>query len=100
MRTIQVLELSGPDGVAVRDVPEPPGGDRVVVGVRAVGVSFPDLLRSQGLYQERSQPPYVLGSEFAGVVENAPEGSGWAPGDRVFGSGSGVGAEKIEVAGE
>lgn len=100
MRAIQVLELSGPDGVAVTDVPEPPRGDRVLVGVRAVGVSFPDLLRSQGLYQDRSEPPYVLGSEFAGVVESAPDGSGWAPGDRVFGSATGVGAERIEVAAE
>jgi NADPH2:quinone reductase len=99
MRAIQVLELSGPDGVSVADVPEPAGDRHVVVRVSAVGISFPDLLRSQGLYQDRSVPPYVLGSEFAGIVESAPEGGGWAAGDRVFGTASGAGADMIEVAG-
>jgi NADPH2:quinone reductase len=47
----------------VADVPEPATGPgAAVVEVHSVGVSYPDLLRSQGRYQERSEPPYVLGS--------------------------------------
>ncbi len=94
MRALQVNELSGPDGITVVDVPEPePGGNGVVVDVRAAGVSFPDLLQSRGLYQVRPEPPFVPGLELAGVVRSAPQSSGFAPGDRVCGMGSGVLAE-------
>jgi len=86
VRALQVVELSGPDGVRVVDVPEPDDASGVLVEVRAVGVSFPDLLRSQGLYQERVTPPYTLGAELSGVVVHAPEGSGFQPGDRVAGA--------------
>ncbi|MGC4109783.1 MAG: NADPH:quinone oxidoreductase family protein [Nocardioides sp.] len=69
MRAVQVVELSGPDGVQVREVPEPePGPGEVLVEVHAVGVSFPDLLLSQGLYQLRPEPPFTLGIDLAGTV--------------------------------
>ena len=55
MRALTVTELSGPSGVRVGDAPEPQVADRVLVEVRAVGISFPDLLRSQGLYQVRDE---------------------------------------------
>ncbi|MEM9564606.1 MAG: NADPH:quinone oxidoreductase family protein [Actinomycetota bacterium] len=94
MRALQVNELSGPDGITVVDVPEPDGGGGgVVVEVRAAGVSFPDLLQTRGLYQVRPEPPFVPGLELAGIVRSAPDGSGFAPGDRVCGMGSGVLAE-------
>ncbi|HEY0903530.1 MAG TPA: NADPH:quinone oxidoreductase family protein [Marmoricola sp.] len=87
MRAVQVTRLDGPAAVEVRDVPEPtpdgPFGPQVVVDVRAVGVSFPDLLLSKGEYQLKPEPPFTLGVDFAGVVRSAPEGSGFATGDRV-----------------
>ncbi|RYU10289.1 NADPH:quinone oxidoreductase family protein [Nocardioides iriomotensis] len=84
MRAIQVTRLDGPDGVAVVDVPEPtPRESDVVVDVKAVGVSFPDLLLSRGEYQLRPDVPFTLGVDFAGVVRSAPDGSGYAAGDRV-----------------
>jgi NADPH:quinone reductase-like Zn-dependent oxidoreductase len=67
MRTLQVTELSGPEGLRV-DVPEPDDDQGIVIDVRAVGVSFPDLLRSQGLCQEQSTPPYTLGGEATGTA--------------------------------
>ena len=94
MRALQVTELSGPDGVRVAEVPEPTDdGDGVLLDVRAVGLSFPDLLRSQGLYQERVTPPYTLGSEVAGVVSRAQASTGFRPGDRVAGTVAGAAAE-------
>ncbi len=94
MRALQVNELTGPDGVAVVDGPEPTGGDgSVVVEVRAAGVSFPDLLQTRGLYQVRPDPPFVPGLELAGVIRSAPDGSGFQPGDRVCGMGQGALAE-------
>jgi NADPH2:quinone reductase len=74
MRAVQVIELTGPDGVRVVDVPEPrPGPDEVLVEVRAVGVSFPDLLLSQGLYQLKPEPPFTLGVDVAGTVVGSGE---------------------------
>jgi NADPH2:quinone reductase len=84
MRSLQVSSLVGPRGVEVAEVPEPtPGEGDVVVEVKAVGVSFPDLLLSRGEYQMKPEPPFQLGVDFAGVVRTAPDGSGYAAGDRV-----------------
>jgi NADPH2:quinone reductase len=46
-------------------------------------VAFPDLLQSRGEYQIATPPPFVSGGEIAGVVREAPAGSGFAAGDRV-----------------
>ncbi len=84
MRALQIQALTGPDGVAVADVPEPvDDGSKVIIDTVTVGVSFPDLLQSKGLYQYRPDPPFIPGIEFAGVVRSAPEGSGFSSGDRV-----------------
>jgi NADPH2:quinone reductase len=87
MRAVQVTSLGGPSAVELRDVPEPtaegPFGPQVLVDVHAVGVSFPDLLLSKGEYQLKPDLPFTLGVDFAGTVRSAPEGSGFAPGDRV-----------------
>jgi NADPH:quinone reductase len=84
VRAVRVVRLDGPSAVRVDEVPEPEAGpDQVVVDVRAVGVNFPDVLQSKGQYQIKPELPFVLGSEVAGVVRSAPEGSGFAAGDRV-----------------
>jgi NADPH:quinone reductase len=87
MRAVQVTTLGGPGAVEVRDIPEPtaegPFGPQVLVDVYAVGISFPDLLLSKGEYQLKPDLPFTLGVDFAGVVREAPEGSGFAAGDRV-----------------
>ncbi|MBB6380496.1 NADPH2:quinone reductase [Pseudonocardia eucalypti] len=81
-----MLGFDGPSAVRVQDVAEPVvGPGDVVVDVRAAGVVFPDLLHTRGLYQEQHDPPFTLGGECAGVVRTAPEGSRFAPGDRVAG---------------
>ncbi|MCO1659582.1 NADPH:quinone oxidoreductase family protein [Pseudonocardia humida] len=84
MRAVRVVRLDGPSAVEVGEVPEPRrGADQVLIDVRAVGVNFPDVLQTKGLYQYKPELPFVLGSEVAGVVREAPEGSGFAAGDRV-----------------
>jgi NADPH2:quinone reductase len=86
MRAVQVTKLDGPEAVELVDVPEPvPGPDELVVEVHAAGLAFPDVLQTRGLYQLRPELPFTLGSEVAGVVRTAPEGSGFAAGDRVAG---------------
>jgi len=89
MRAFVIEELTGPRGGGVREFAEPSGahpwtdGERLLIEVHAAGVSFPDLLQTRGRYQHREPVPYVAGGEVAGVVLEAPAGSGFAPGDRV-----------------
>jgi NADPH2:quinone reductase len=84
MRALELQQLSGPDGFALVDRPEPTGDGLVTVDVRAAGVSFPDLLMSRGRYQHSPELPAVLGSEVAGTVRSAPHGHRLKPGDRVW----------------
>ncbi len=84
MRAIQVVTLDGPRAVQVVDVDEPvPGDGQVLIEVHAAGVTFPEVLLSHGRYQLKPPPPFVLGSEIAGVVRSAPAGAAVRPGDRV-----------------
>ncbi|PWW24378.1 NADPH:quinone reductase-like Zn-dependent oxidoreductase [Geodermatophilus normandii] len=83
MRAAQIATLDGPSAISVVDVPEPDGTGRVVVDVHVAGVTFPEVLLSRGEYQLKPQPPFVPGSEVAGVVRSAPEGSGLTAGQRV-----------------
>ncbi len=84
MRSVQVTSLDGPSSVAIVEVPEPePAPDHVLVEVRALGISWPDLLQTKGEYQIKPELPFQLGVDFAGVVVTAPPESGFEPGDRV-----------------
>lgn len=84
MRAARLVRRTGPSGVEIHPVPVPrAGAGEVLVAVKAAGVTFPDLLLSYGRYQETPELPSGLGGEFAGVVREAPPGSGLRPGDAV-----------------
>ena len=88
MRAAQVVSLTGPADIEVREVPEPvPGPHDVLVEVHSAGVSFPDLLLSRGEYQFKPEPPFTLGVDFAGVVldPGSLESSAFEVGQRVAG---------------
>ncbi|MGH3976720.1 MAG: alcohol dehydrogenase catalytic domain-containing protein, partial [Pseudonocardiaceae bacterium] len=55
----------------------------VVVDVVAAGVSFADLLQTQGRYQLNLSLPFTPGMDAAGVVRSAPPGAGVDAGQRV-----------------
>jgi NADPH2:quinone reductase len=99
MRTLQVIDLIGPDGLRLNSVPRPgPPDGEVIVDVRAAGVTFPDLLMTRGLYQQRPDLPFAPGLEVAGVVAEAVPESGFAVGDRVIAyTGTGGYAEAVAV---
>ena len=48
--------------------PEPKAGE-VLISIKAASLNFPDLLIVQNKYQFKPAPPFVPGSEYAGVVE-------------------------------
>jgi NADPH2:quinone reductase len=89
MRALVVPALDGPASALLADVPEPAEphprarGSRVLVEVHAAGLSVIDALQASGAYQYGAPPPYVAGSEIAGVVLEADPESGFVPGDRV-----------------
>src|SRR5215216_2302177 len=90
MRAVQIVDLTGPESaLAETDLPEPEAshmltpGSGVVIDVHAAGVSFPEVLQTRGEYQIKPPVPFVPGSEVAGIVRSAPDGSGLAEGDRV-----------------
>lgn len=80
-------------GVAIEDRPAPePGAGEVRVRIKAASLNFPDLLMTEGKYQLKPDLPFVLGMEFAGVVDAVGAGvDAFAPGDEVAG-GNRIGA--------
>jgi NADPH:quinone reductase len=89
---VEIVSYDGPRALRLRETELPQGvpaeiaafGEPVRIAVRAAGVSFPELLQSRGQYQMKPELPFVPGAEVAGTVEQAPCGSSFAPGDRVF----------------
>jgi NADPH2:quinone reductase len=74
------------DSLAIEEVPDPPPlAGQVIVGVRACGVNFPDVLIVQGKYQFKPALPFSPGGEVAGVIEAVGSGvHGLHVGDRVL----------------
>ncbi|SNR26588.1 NADPH:quinone oxidoreductase family protein [Paracoccus sediminis] len=96
MRIAQVEQLGGEP--VLRSVPAPLGAaDRVLVRIRAAALNFADLLKARGEYQERQEPPFVPGLEGAGEVIEAPQDSGFSPGDRIAVLAAGTMAERMAV---
>jgi NADPH2:quinone reductase len=91
VKAIVIESLDGPASARFGHAPEPIGsherarGCRVLVEVHAAGLSAIDPLQANGTYQYATPPPYVPGSEVAGVVIEADPGSGYRPGDHVAG---------------
>lgn len=80
------------------DVDEVSADGMVVVDVGVAGVSFPDLLLIKGEYQLKLNPPFIPGTEVAGVVRSAPSDSGFTVGQRVTGlSMLGAWAERVAL---
>lgn len=89
MKAAVCASYGGPEVVSVDDVPVPePGPGEVRVAVGFASVNFPDILMTSGSYQIKVPPPFVLGSEFAGVVSAVGvDVSAVVVGDAVFGTG-------------
>jgi NADPH2:quinone reductase len=84
MRAVQVTRLEGPAGVEVVEVDEPTAQPHeVLIEVHRVGIAFPDLLLSKGMYQLKPELPFTLGVDFAGTVVES--GNGFEAGQRVVG---------------
>jgi NADPH2:quinone reductase len=100
MKAVVVEQYAPIDQIELKNIPFPriePGQLRI--RVEAAGIGFVDGLKIQGLYQTKDPLPFIPGTEFAGIVEEAPgEPGGYRPGMRVMGmTRSGALAEEIVV---
>ncbi|KAJ9073161.1 hypothetical protein DSO57_1019511 [Entomophthora muscae] len=104
MKAIVVKELSEDINSIkyINDYPEPKlskDGD-VLVQVAAAGCNFYDILMIKGTYQIKQKAPFILGTEFSGIVLDTKGKSNFKKGDKVFGCGLGAYAEKVVVSSE
>ena len=97
MKAFVCNEFGPVESHKIENVADPVAGPgQVVVDIKATGISFPDVLIVQGLYQFKPPFPFSPGGELAGVVSSVGEGATmYKVGDRVMGSvGSGGLCEK------
>jgi len=99
MRAAVCPVYGAPEVVRIEEQPSPTvAAGQVRVRVGAAAVNFPDVLLIANEYQISVPPPFVPGSEFAGVIVETGDGAdGFAVGDRVTGTGM-YGAFAQEVA--
>ena len=74
MKALVLKNLSGPDALAIQDVPEPTftlKSGQTLVRVGAGGLNFADVMTTKGGYPGTPPPPLVVGREFAGVEESS-----------------------------
>ena len=70
MKAVLCREYGPPEKLVYEEVSPPDVGEgEVIVGVKACGVNFPDILIIQGKYQFKPNFPFSPGGEVAGVVE-------------------------------
>ena len=91
-RVVQVRRFGGPDGLEVVDAPLPTAGQREVrVRVLASSVEYTDVVIRRHLYPQtmRLQPPFVLGYDVVGEIDQLGEGvtrlPAWRPRGRYDG---------------
>jgi NADPH:quinone reductase len=70
MKALVITNLTGPDALAIQQVPEPtPKPGQTTVCVSAGGLNFADLITTKGGYPGTPQPPLIAGREFCGIEE-------------------------------
>ncbi len=86
MKALVCKEFGPPEKLLIEEFPDPvPGYGELLVDLKAAGINFPDLLVIGGNYQVKTPPPFVPGSEAAGIVESVGESvTRFKPGDRVI----------------
>ncbi|WP_030903886.1 NADP-dependent oxidoreductase [Streptomyces sp. NRRL F-5126] len=85
MRVITQQTLGGPEVLTVVDAPEPqPLPTEVLVRVKAIGLNPLEARLRAGEFPLIGKPPFVLGWDISGVVEQAQTWR-FRPGDEVFG---------------
>ncbi|RIW31376.1 quinone oxidoreductase [Bacillus salacetis] len=85
MKALVFEQFGGPEVLEYREIADPAiGPNEVLVRTKAIGLNFADIYRRKGNYHLTGQPPYILGYEGAGIVEEVgSEISSIKVGDRI-----------------
>ena len=71
MKALVITRLSGPEALAIQNVPDPsPKAGQTIVRVAAGGLNFADVMTTKGGYPGTPPPPLIVGREFSGVEES------------------------------
>lgn len=107
VRAVGFFEFGGPEVLQVVDLPEPHAGPgEVRIRVRAATVNPIDTLARAGKRRDAMaelSPPYVVGMEAAGEIDEVGAGAPWPVGEHVialvlpFGPHKGAHAEQVVV---
>lgn len=107
MKAVLVSDfVDDPATIHPSNVPTPtPKEDQYLIRITHCSPQHADILHAQGKHQNNNRkrgwcfPPFILGYDFAGVVQSCPQSStgSLTKGDRVFGAAIGAFAEYICV---
>jgi NADPH2:quinone reductase len=91
MKAAYIEQTGGPEVIQFGDLPDPvPGEGEVLVRMGAASVNPIDTYTRGGMVAAELPMPFVVGSDFAGVVEAVGESvATWKIGDRVWGANQG-----------
>lgn len=100
MRQIVNTADGGYDVLEIEEVSDPvPGDEELLVGVKAAGLIFADILARKGLYPDTPDKPCVVGHEVAGIVEETGDNvdESWKGKEVIAATRFGGQAEKVVV---
>ncbi|KQL52264.1 alcohol dehydrogenase [Heyndrickxia shackletonii] len=85
MKALIFEAFGGPEVLQYRDIKDPQiGSEEVLLEMKAIGLNFADVYRRKGNYHLVGQPPYILGYEGAGIVQQVgSKVEGIKVGDRI-----------------
>jgi NADPH:quinone reductase len=85
MKALIFDRFGGPEVLRYKEIPNPSiKKDEILVRMKAVGLNFADVYRRKGNYHLAGKPPYILGYEGAGIVEETGDDvTGIQAGDRI-----------------
>jgi len=93
MKAAYITTPGPPENIIYGDLPAPgqPTGSKLLIRVRAVAVNPIDTYLRSGMVKMDLPNPFILGCDFAGVVEAVgPHVTQFEPGQRVWGSNQGL----------
>ncbi|MBU8878111.1 quinone oxidoreductase [Bacillus sp. FJAT-29790] len=70
MKALIIESFGGPEVLQYKEIADPIiNENEILVKMQAIGLNFADIYRRKGHYHLAGKPPYILGYEGAGIVE-------------------------------
>ncbi|MBS4176823.1 quinone oxidoreductase family protein [Lederbergia citrea] len=85
MKALIFESFGGPEVLQYKEISDPMiKEDEILVRMKAIGLNFADVYRRKGNYHLAGEPPYILGYEGSGIIEQIATGiTEYKVGDRI-----------------